>query len=227
MGFPPYDSASGCTSGPQPGALALARWIMEEYQARGAMNWGIFNCRPVRGGGSWSIHAEGRAFDCGFAVGDPDADDLLRRLLRAPGRLGIQAIIYDRWIYSRVSPEGRAYFGVNPHVDHLHIELTDESARRLTYATVAAVMERTDHKVGTRDLSEGDEGSDVAYVQKVVGAATDGVYGPKTAATVERFERSQKAKYPRLKVDGTVGVITWVAMGVTPTYQPASKKKGK
>lgn len=223
MGFPRWEQATHCTDGPAPGALALAKWIMEEYGPRGAMNWGIYNCRTVRGGSTTSCHGEGRAFDSGFAVGDPDGDSLLRLLLRAPGRLGIQCLIYERRIYSAASPEGRPYTGVAPHWDHIHTELTRESARDLTYATVKRVMtnviERSVRKPGSRDLREGDQGEDVAFVQKVVGAGADGVFGPMTRQAVLQWETEQARKYPRLKVDGVVGTFTWAIMGVTPTYR--------
>ena len=42
MGFPAWDAATACTSGPQPGALALMKWIIEHYGDEGAMNWGIY-----------------------------------------------------------------------------------------------------------------------------------------------------------------------------------------
>jgi hypothetical protein len=108
------------------------RWIIEHYASKGAANWGIYNCRSVVGASDPSCHAEGRALDVGFPLGDPDADRLRQRLLKAPGRLGIQAIIYERRIYSRKSPEGRYYDGEAAHYDHLHIELTREAAQDLT-----------------------------------------------------------------------------------------------
>lgn len=219
-GFPPWEPATRCTSGPQAGTLVLMKWIMEHFGNRGAMNWGIFNCRPVRGGGTTSLHSEGRAADVGFAVGDPDGDRLLKLLLKAPGLLGIQAIIYERRIYSAKSPEGRYYDGVAPHYDHLHIEQTREAAARLTYATVDQVL--TDlmgpHLPGTRTVKQGMTGEDVRFIQKIVGADVDGIFGPRTQASVERWERRKKEKFPRLWVDGVVGRLTWRIMGIQPKY---------
>lgn len=221
MAFPEWEQPSHCTGGPTPGALALARWIMEDFGDDGAMNWGIYNCRSIRGGETTSAHGEGRAFDCGFAVSNPDGDRLLRLLLKCPGRLGIQAIIYERKIYSAKSPAGRYYGGIAPHYDHLHIELTRESAQKLTYATVVAVIaavREPKHRIGTRDLHLGDRGADVRFVQKRVGALIDGVYGPNTKNLVLAFERHHKRRYPRLVVDGVVGRLTWHVMGVKPKY---------
>lgn len=218
--FPAWEQPTHCTSGPQPGALALARWIIEEFGDQGCFNLGIYNCRSIRGGTTTSAHGEGRAFDAGFPVGDPDGNELVKLLLKAPGRLGIQAIIYERTIYSALSPKGRPYNGVNPHLDHLHIELTRESAAKLTYATVDHVLTARmvgRIKPGTRVLFEGMQGTDVRWLQRKLNMENpDGVFGPKTKRRVLAFERGAQEKYPRMKADGVVGKITWRALGVTP-----------
>lgn len=219
MGFPQWEGAANCTSGPQPGVQAFVRWFMEEYGDKGGYNLGIYNCRSVRGGATTSLHGEGRAFDAGFPVGDTDGDELLRRLLRVPGRLGIQCIIYERTIYSAKSPEGRPYTGVVPHDDHLHIEFTWESATELTYETVKTVLARPRRKPGTRDLRLGMKGADVRWLQNRLNMKDiDGDFGPATKRRVLRFEENQQDRYPRLRVDGVVGKITWKALGVTPRY---------
>ena len=218
MGFPTWQPASRCIGSATPGAQALMRWIIETYGTKGAGNWGIYNCRTVRGGSDTSIHAEGRALDVGFPIGDADGDQLRNRLLARVGRLGIQAIIYERRIYSALSPEGRPYTGVAPHFDHLHIELTREAAQKLTYATVKAVMEPKVWRAGQRRLEEGKRGADVRWLQRKLGIVADGIFGPKTKEAVRKFERNARERFPKLSVDGDVGRITWVALGVKPTY---------
>ena len=218
MAFPTWQPASTCIGSATPGAQALMRWIIETYGNKGAGNWGIYNCRTVRGGSDTSMHAEGRALDVGFPIGDPDGDQLRNRLLSRVGRLGIQAIIYERRIYSKLSPEGRPYTGVAPHFDHLHIELTREAGQNLTYATVKAVMEPKVWRAGQRRLEEGKRGADVRWLQRKLNLTTDGIFGPKTKDAVRRFERNKREQFPKLDVDGVVGRITWVALGVKPTY---------
>jgi len=220
MGFPRWEPAVRCTSGPTPGATAFMKWFVEEYGDLGGYNLGIYNCRTVRGGSTTSLHGEGRATDLGFPVGDKDGDALARRLLKAPGRLGIQCIIYERRIYSAVSPGGRYYAGVNPHYDHLHVEFTRESAQKLTYATVERVL-RTGlpkRKLGVRNLGEDDKGTDVRWLQKKLGVEADGYFGPKTEKAVRVYERKTSKEFPRLQQDGVVGKLTWKTLGVTPTY---------
>lgn len=219
MGFAAWEGARACTSGPQPGVLAFTRWAMEEYGDKGGYNLGIYNCRTVRGGSTTSLHGEGRAFDFGFPVGDPDGNEVLRRLLKSPGRLGIQAIIYERRIYSAISPEGRPYDGLVPHLDHLHIEFSWEAARVLTFTTVKTVLSRPRRKPGTRNLRVGNRGADVRWLQGALQMKNvDGDFGDKTSDRVKKFEESQKKKYPRLVVDGTVGPLTWKALGLNPKY---------
>lgn len=215
MGFPRWEQATRCTSGPTPGALALMKWFVENYHGKGGYNLGIFNCRSVRGGSTTSCHGEGRADDLGFPVGDKDGDALVRRLLPVVGKLGIQCIIYERRIYSAKSPGGRYYGGADPHKTHLHVELTREAARHLTYATVKVVMagKSVTRKPGSRSLRKGDAGSDVRFVQSKLGASADGIFGPKTEAAVNKYKSAHK-----LKADGIVGHEMWRDLGVDPKY---------
>lgn len=220
MGFPSWESAVRCTGGPAPGALAFMRWFVENYHTKGGFNLGIYNCRSVRGASTTSMHGEGRACDFGFPVGDKDGDALLRLLLAHVGSLGIQAIIYERRIYSAKSPGGRPYTGLVPHTDHLHVELTREAAQHLTYATIKRVLAPTFKRIkaGKRNLKIGSEGSDVAWLQKQIKVRADGIYGPKTKLALLRYERSQKKSHPNLYADGVVGRLTWKVLGVKPTY---------
>lgn len=212
--FPRWEPAARCSGGPTPGAQALMRWIMEEYGPKGAQNWGIYNCRTVRGGATTSIHGEGRALDVGFAVGDPHGDELLKKLLPQVGRLGIQAIIYERRIYTALTPGGRPYTGVAPHYDHLHIELTREAGNRLTYATVKSALTPKVWKTGERRLREGAQGADVRWVQTKLGLDADGVFGPRTKSAVQRWRTKQGLPAD----DGVIGRRAWKALGVLPTY---------
>ncbi len=221
MGFPGWEQATRCSASATPGAQALMRFIMEQYARKGAMNWGIYNCRTVRGGTTTSCHGEGRALDVGFPVGDPDGNEVLRRLLKVPGRLGIQAIIYERRIYSKVSPGGRPYTGVAPHFDHLHIELTREAGQKLTYETVRRALTGRVRRAGSRALREGTNGADVRWLQGKLRIEADGVFGSQTKGAVIAFEEKARERFAGklgIKADGIVGRNTWKALGVKPTY---------
>jgi hypothetical protein len=55
-----------------------------------------------------------------------------------------------------------------------------------------------------RWLRRGSTGSNVVYLQSVLGLKRDGQFGPITEARVRQFQREQG-----IKVDGIVGWITW------------------
>lgn len=140
MSWPAYQAAGRCTGKTQPGAQAMMDWAVRDF-GQGARNYGIYNCRSVRGSTNRSVHGEGRALDVGFSgSGNPAGTRLVQALLPHVGTLGIQMIIWNRRIYSARYPKGAAYTGVNPHTDHVHIELTWDAAYRLTRTRIQQVM---------------------------------------------------------------------------------------
>lgn len=225
MAFAPWQAPTHCTDGPTPGARALAKWCKDDFGHGYSM--GIFNCRPVRGGSTTSTHGEGRALDWGFELVDGKPNPLgtkLVHMLRVRAKeLGIQCIIWNRRIWSAKSPSrlGRYYGGVNPHYDHLHIELTRNAAANLTLATLrhwlsedvkpepvvaASPPRRRRHRPGSRVLKVGMRGYDVKVVQKFLGKLeVDGHFGEATQRRV-RVYQSKRGLNPT----GRVGPHTWV-----------------
>ena len=61
---------------------------------------------------------------------------------------------------------------------------------------------------GRATLKKGSKGADVVYLQKKIGTAADGDFGPKTHAAVVAFQTSKG-----LVADGIVGPKTWAAIG--------------
>lgn len=142
-----YDSTGGTCSGKaQPGAIALRNVVRRLYPGIGDL--GIYNCRPTRGGGSLSTHGEGRGWDAKCdantqkALGDRLATDLIEHC--AMEELGIQRVIWNRRQWDSRTRTWRAYSGVSPHRDHLHIELCWESAKKLTEARVNEILGEED-----------------------------------------------------------------------------------
>lgn len=135
MSYAPWEAATRCTDGAQPGAKALMAAILATDD--GLKNWGIFNCRNTALGNR-SAHGEGRALDIGCTVA---VGARLVKLLRkvGPEKLGISVIIHDRKIYSRRHPDGAPYNGV-PHRDHVHVETTRKAAATLSLATARRIL---------------------------------------------------------------------------------------
>jgi len=136
------DRATGCTNEEQPGALALQGWLAARMPV--GESWGIEECRRVRGGQSWSLHAEGRAVDWKLDVDVPSerraGDRLFSLLLRRDRRsqpnalarrMGLQEVIWNCRIWTPLSTLPRPYGPcakskldrTTAHRDHVHIGL--------------------------------------------------------------------------------------------------------
>lgn len=214
--FAAWEGATRNAGSARPGARALMNWCLAQYP-RLAANLGIYNYRPVRGSTTLSIHAEGRALDVGFPLvgtsAHPSGTQLLNTLGRHGKALGIQTIIWNRAIYSARSPNGRYYSGVNPHRDHLHIELTRNAGETLNTERIVTVVgggvpvevQRRTLRLTTPYMV----GPDVRDVQNRLTVGADGVFGPNTDRAVREFQKSKG-----LTADGVVGPATWAALGI-------------
>jgi len=215
-----YEPAVQCSGRGQDGAKQLMAWYLGAYSAKGGKNLGIYNCRPVAGSDTLSLHGEGRACDLGVPVGAGWAQTLADALVGGSAELGIQLVIHNRKVWSGRRPfEGwRAYGGSNPHTDHLHVELSWQAARDLTAARIQAhlsSLEPTAAPWPGRHLrhvpGQPMRGDDVRRWQQRLSdlgwaIAVDGVYGPKSEAIARDFQRAKG-----LQPDGIVGPKTWRA----------------
>ena len=137
----PIQEASYCRSGPQRGAVELGNFFRSAFSPLMDLKVPgdgvqIFNCRSVRGGSSLSLHGEGRAIDLFIPVMNGRADsskgDLIANWLASNAQyLGIQRLIWNRtiWTAPTSTPTHRCYTG-DPHINHIHLELTWEAANR-------------------------------------------------------------------------------------------------
>lgn len=124
MPFAP-EPATRDSKGPTPGILALRDAMMKAFP--GSIDMGTYNFRPIRGARTLSVHAEGRAWDMG-PTGVAQGDSAAAYLTGAYEQLGVQRIIWNRRIWDSQRVAWRSYGGINPHTDHLHIELTRAAA---------------------------------------------------------------------------------------------------
>lgn len=140
-----YKGANTCTKGPQTGARGFMSWYLAKYKTIGGQNSGIYNCRKVRGSNkTTSLHGEGRAVDLGLKYTRKEFQTLANLLRTHSKELGIQCIIYNRKIFSGgySNKNWQTYKGVNPHTDHLHVEMAWWSAR-MSASDYVALLERT------------------------------------------------------------------------------------
>lgn len=136
--YAPYQPQRLCHSLPKPGAVALAKLLLDAYPD--TTSYGIGRACDA---GPRSEHKEGRAFDWGAGVRDDReaaaVEDLLQRLLATDQdgnehalarRLGVMYIIWDGHIWSsyRAADGWRPYSGPSAHTDHVHISLSWDGA---------------------------------------------------------------------------------------------------
>ncbi|PPK65884.1 peptidoglycan-binding domain-containing protein [Actinokineospora auranticolor] len=225
-----YEPARSCTGSPTTGARALMSWYLGAYAGRGGRNLGIYNCRSVAGTSTTSLHGEGRADDLGVPVGASWAQGLADQLRLNSAELGVQCVIYNRRIWSgaHAAAGWRPYTGANPHVDHLHVELSWNSARGLTPERVQQVLggqpappstppttPPPSAPPGHPTIRRGAKGDPVRELQRILNAwyptlpqlAVDGDFGPATEARVKHMQERAG-----LTVDGIVGPKTWARL---------------
>lgn len=192
-----------------------ARWNMK--------NLGCYVVRPVRGGTAWSSHAFGAAVDLGYGErhGGPGLAvveaDVLPWLIENSAELGIQRIhLYQR---TRYWEAGRGWVDKSPGAgnDWIHVETHPDR-----WADITPIVQRLSEgsqtassvpqapsapKYPGRPLKRGSTGQAVKEIQRALGLADDGKYGPQTDACVRAWQTEQK-----LTADGIVGPVTWKAL---------------
>ena len=115
--------------GPRPGVVAFRDTVLFWTRPKGAYDAGIYNRRVRRGRigrltpATASLHAVGRAWDCGVPDARVDASvgqEIAWRAVVAADACGIVEVIWNRqrWTADKGSVP---YGGVDPHTSHVHI----------------------------------------------------------------------------------------------------------
>lgn len=123
---------------------------------------------------------------------DIDTDRLTpaekNRLLKALiGHPAVWYVIHEGRIWSRTYGwRARKYTGPNPHAGHIHVSIRLVPAAENWVGTWLAKASRP-----AKRWREGDSGEALKRWQRLLGVEADGVYGPKTAAAVNRVKREQ------------------------------------
>ena len=137
-GAGPWIGEQGCGGSLLPGTGLLREYIATYFPQ--AYSIGGYSCRPIVGNSSaMSVHATGRALDIMIQTIDGQADnsagDVIGNwLIEHAELIGVQMIIWDRWLWhgERAPPKDKEYTGQHPHHDHLHVELSTDAAALLT-----------------------------------------------------------------------------------------------
>lgn len=138
-GFQYNPAGSKCSGKAQPGVRILRDTMDDLVPELGDL--GIYNCRPTRGGGSLSLHGEGRAWDC--AASGALLIKAGQFFVDAAEMLGVQRVICGfgpgkapkEWD-SRPGQRFWSDYGGPAHDDHDHVELCWDAALHLTVQQV-------------------------------------------------------------------------------------------
>jgi hypothetical protein len=149
-----YDSVGTRDLGKtQPGTKVLMEHLISSFKLNRA-SCSTYVARKVDGSSSLSVHAEGRAGDCGVPVSSAFGKSLADYLVANATLFGIQLVIWDErsWKSIRVAagePGWRAYTPPNGkndntsmHRDHVHWELCWEAARDLNERAISGAYGR-------------------------------------------------------------------------------------
>ena len=137
---PWFDDERSCQGTFTDGGAVLRDYLLAYFPQIDVI--GGYSCRPIVGNPSQtSVHATGRALDLMIrTTADSDADNDLgdpvaHWLIQNAEFIGIQFIIWDQTTWGAEREAGnkeREYGGPNPHIDHLHIELSTEAGAMQT-----------------------------------------------------------------------------------------------
>lgn len=117
-----------------PGVEALARVLARQPGVRSAGRERR-PAKPSTAGRRRDVHEEGRAIDVmlsapSSAEGRRVGAQLAAQLVTHARELGVQLVIYDglEWSSSTSGPAWEVYDGRDPHVSHVHVEVTPARA---------------------------------------------------------------------------------------------------
>lgn len=144
------------------------------------------------------------------------SSEALAEAIRASRDRRVKYIISNRKICSpdREDWKWRTYSGSNPHNHHVHISVNqrfkDDMAPWKLDGVAAPSGDSAQFKPPPPTLRVGSRGNSVLELQTLLEmdkSQRDSVFGPKTKAAVQQFQRAHS-----LVDDGIVGPATWAAL---------------
>jgi hypothetical protein len=132
-GGPAWEGGRNCTN-TTPGSEKLRKHLLAKFPGT-IRSIGGYSCRPnTASPEETSLHGTGRALDVMIPTtrsGRADntrGDKVAHYLVEHAEELQVQYIIWDQSSWSPGSEETAPYGGPNPHVDHIHVEITEDAA---------------------------------------------------------------------------------------------------
>ena len=158
---PTWTNAKTCAGKLRPGGKVVGELLMDKYAAVASV--GGYACRRNTADTKrMSVHGTGRALDVMIPTiaGAPDrkqGDRIANWLILNAQQIGVQLIIWNRTIWRANGTNDASYGGPIPHLDHLHVELTEEAAAHSTkwFTTTDGDDDAGDPDAGSTDTDSG------------------------------------------------------------------------
>ena len=185
----------------------------DDEASMAADNTSAFNCRPITGGSTYSVHSWGMAIDINpvenpyvrdGVVLPPAGDAYLDRGDVRPGMIVEGDVVVDAF-----AAIGFTWGGTWDRLnDYQHFE-TDPSGRTSVSASACPsyVENRRQYPVELCQYGPAVESVQAQLVRRGYDIEVDGYFGPATEEAVRRFQFDEG-----LEADGLVGPITWPAL---------------
>lgn len=137
-----YDAAplwrgpSACAGRLRDGTRDLGVYLRDRYAAIDTV--GGYACRRnTADTARMSVHGTGRALDLMIPKRGGNADSvrgdvIANFLVTNASKIGVQLIIWNRTVWRANGTNAAPYGGPHPHDDHIHVELTNQAARKQT-----------------------------------------------------------------------------------------------
>ena len=131
---PKWTNVKACGGKLLPGDLVLGNYLMDHFAIITSV--GGYACRRNTADLSrMSVHGTGRALDVFIprikgGADNERGDKVANWLVRNAQSVGVQLIIWDHSIWRANGTNDGPYGGPIPHEDHIHVELTIESAAK-------------------------------------------------------------------------------------------------
>jgi hypothetical protein len=165
---PKWTGSAACGGKLLPGGHKLGEYLLDHFAV--VTSVGGYACRRNTADASrMSVHGTGRALDVfiptvGGAADNGQGDKVANWLVMHAQQIGVQLVIWDHSIWRSNGTNDGAYGGPNPHVDHIHVELTNEAAALRTpwFSNMTDDVGASTDDGGTTDTDDGGMRADAA-----------------------------------------------------------------
>ena len=171
---PKWTGTAACGGQLKAGGHKLGEYLLDHFSEVSSV--GGYACRRNTADSSrMSVHGTGRALDVFIPTSNGAADNgkgdkVANWLVMHAQRIGVQLVIWDRSIWRANGTNDAAYGGPVPHIDHIHVELTNAASALSTPwfsdmsdapdAGVATADSGADDDATTRDVADGGDTAD-------------------------------------------------------------------